>query len=456
MSDTFNNPFRFSVIKVKGGVGGSVISLSIAKYFSMIGHNVLLVDRDTISTASMISGIRGFGLIQLVKNNEDPFKSVISYKIGSGKITVLKILSEGIPVEKEQMDLKEIIPKLTTSYKNLLKNEKYDIVIVDSMPAVTPLDPIVNWETSTYYEVYGGRRIEYNIIVLEPNLISFDATVRYYNILKNYGEPIVSGVIINKVRNDPYSISDAQYMLVEVMNKLNSSIGCIVPELEELRNVREGIELFPVPTQIMELGNYLIRRKLLRKLILPTPYDPIKRTLFTNSSAVIKINPKFSIEVEKTIKRLAHEIYDNIKVFLLTTREYAVQRDVVKIKLLPAYFSDRVKIKGLEDVIKLSKKLADETISYLDNKIKNIVILHPSNEFEPISDCCDPQVLSKVFWREFVSQLMNNVPYISLVVICERSANYACESLDGIMDFSIDGELNQDMLKYYITFSRIP
>ncbi|MEM0373114.1 MAG: AAA family ATPase [Sulfolobaceae archaeon] len=456
MSGKINAPLRLSITKVKGGVGGSVISVSLAKYFSMNGYNVLLVDRDVISTASAIAGIRGLGLIQLIKGNEDPFKAVASYRIGLGKVTFLKIFSEGVPVEKEQIDLKENLNGAVESYKSLLKNERYDIVIVDSMPAVTPLDPIVNWETSSYYEVFGGKRIERYVFVLEQSPIVLDATIRYYNILKNYGDLIVSAVIMNRVRANAYSISDAQYMLVEAMNKLNSPIGAIVPEMEELRDVREGIELFPISTQLMELGNYLIRGGLERRLILPSPYDPIKRALLVNSSTVIKVDPRSAIETEKIIIRLAHEVYDNPRIFLLTAREYSVRKNVVKIKVMPAYFSDRVKIKGLEDAIKLSKKLADEIIGYLDSRSKNIVILHPSKEFEPISACCDPQVLSKVFWGEFVNQVMSNVTNISLVILCEKSVDSTCNALDGIVDFSIDCEPSGEMLNYLIKYSRIP
>lgn len=58
---------RIAVLKAKGGVGGSTIAASLAKYLALRGMRVLLIDRDLVGTVSELAGLRGNGLIQLVK-----------------------------------------------------------------------------------------------------------------------------------------------------------------------------------------------------------------------------------------------------------------------------------------------------------------------------------------------------------------------------------------------------
>ncbi len=47
---------RYLFLKVKGGVGGSSLALSLGKFLALRGSKVLIVDADPVSTISELVG----------------------------------------------------------------------------------------------------------------------------------------------------------------------------------------------------------------------------------------------------------------------------------------------------------------------------------------------------------------------------------------------------------------
>jgi len=125
------------VLKAKGGVGGSTVAASIAKFLALRGMKVLLIDRDLVGTISELAGLRGNGLIQLVKEESDPRGALASLQVGRGVLDVLKLFSDGVPVEVEQEDARNLRDGLTAAYSDLIRAGFFDAALpLFSYPSV--------------------------------------------------------------------------------------------------------------------------------------------------------------------------------------------------------------------------------------------------------------------------------------------------------------------------------
>jgi len=128
---------RIAVLKAKGGVGGSTVAASIAKFLALRGMKVLLIDRDLVGTISELAGLRGNGLIQLVKEESDPRGALASLQVGRGVLDVLKLFSDGVPVEVEQEDARNLRDGLTAAYSDLIRAGFFDAALpLFSYPSV--------------------------------------------------------------------------------------------------------------------------------------------------------------------------------------------------------------------------------------------------------------------------------------------------------------------------------
>jgi cellulose biosynthesis protein BcsQ len=79
---------RYVFLKVKGGVGGSSLALSLGKFLALRGSKVLIVDADPVSTISELVGHKAKGIIQAVKENLDYRTSLKTIETGKGTLTV--------------------------------------------------------------------------------------------------------------------------------------------------------------------------------------------------------------------------------------------------------------------------------------------------------------------------------------------------------------------------------
>lgn len=450
---------RIVVLRAKGGVGGSALCLSLSKYFAMKGKRVLLVDRDAISTASSMFGLSGLGLIQLVKNEESYERAIARVDVGRGSITVLKVFSDGVPVEYEREDLLKYREKLSTIYGRILREGNFDLVIVDTMPATTPLEPIVGWEYSTYMSYSEDKTSKY-ILVSEPSRTSIEASVRYYRVLKKdrHLERGVEAAVLNKVDLASMSESEHLSLILNFMDSVESEVGVIVPIYPAYDLLNESLEKVGIPTQIMELGSYLIGRLKKRKIIVPSPTDPLKRSVLLDISALVKCDQNGAESTMRAIANYLKDSYPSSKMFLLTSLSTPPFAGIAVFRSLFSFSTERVKVKSLDEGVRLAKRIGGEIVNELSKEKleKKVVIFYPSEDIEPVSDCCDRGVLSKLFWNELISHIMQNSPSTSLLIFCDpgRTSCYPIEdSVDMVIEARLGGE---GTTSYRIDYSRIP
>ncbi|MGC8564332.1 MAG: AAA family ATPase [Fervidicoccaceae archaeon] len=448
---------RIVVLRAKGGVGGSSITLSLSKYFALIGKKVLLVDRDAISTASSFLGIGEFGLIQLIKKGESYEKAIAKINFGKGSITALKIFSDGVPIEFEREDLIKNEDKISEAYGKILRNGNFDIIVVDTMAATTPLEVVTGWEFNTYLKYYSDK-IKY-IMVSDLSKPSIEGSIRYFNVLKENGyiKDRIDVALLNKVDFTKISQSETISKLVDFMDSMNSEIGIVIPYYPIDTIGRNCFEKIGVPTQIMELGNYFLRKSKGREIFLPSPFDPIKRMILSDTSVLIKGNQGNAEESVRATSRILMDVYRNSKIFIFTSLNIAPYKDAIVFKSIYSFLTERVKVKTLDDGIRLAKKLASEITEEMRKQTfeKGIIFFFPAEDIEPLSNCCDRYLLSKIFWNELLSQLMSNFENISIAVICDpRKAD--CVSIEGLVDIVIDAKEEGGEVKYTIEYSKVP
>ncbi|PNV78945.1 MAG: hypothetical protein C0179_08150 [Fervidicoccus sp.] len=448
---------RIDILRAKGGVGGSSISLSLSKYFAMIGKRVLLVDRDAISTASSYLGLSGLGLIQLIKKGEGYEKALAKVQFGRGSITALKLFSDGIPIEYERDDLIKNKERISEAYGKILENGSFDIVIVDTMAATTPLEVVTGWEYATFHQ-HSSEKSTY-IMISDPSKASIEGSIRYFKVLKENGHisERIDAAVLNKVDFSRISQSEFLSTLLEFMDSMGSEIGVAIPYYPIYQVEQVDFEKIGVPTQVMELGNYLIRKPRGREIILPSPLDPIKRIVFSSSSALIKADYNGAQEVIRAASRVLRESYSNSKGFLFTSLSIYPFIGITVFKSVYSYLSERTKLKSLDDGIRLAKKLAGEITEEMRKQSfeKGLIFFFPSEDIEPSSDCCDRSLLSKTFWNELLTQLMSNFENISIAVICDpQKAN--CLAVEGHVDLVVEARAEDGEIRYILEYSRVP
>ena len=448
---------RIVVLRAKGGSGGSTVSLSLAKHFAYKGKKVLLVDSDVISTISSVFGLRGLGLIQLVKEGQPPEKAVVNMSLRNGSLTVLKIFSDGVPVEYERIDLVKNIEDVSEAYLGLLKKGNFDVTIVDTLPATTPLEPIVGWESSTYRK-YVNEKSKY-IMVSEPVKPSIEASIRYYGILKEK-EHITSGIdvaVLNKVDTRVLSYNEIFSTLLEFMERIDSHVGVVLAYQPELSKTLEDFENMKVPVQIMELAHYLERPPLTKKVVIPQKGDLLKKVVFQNVNVLLKTRSIGG--AEDTIRLLANmvrEYYKESSLFLFSATSTMSTPNIINFKTIYSFLSERSKVKSLDDAIRLAKRLAieisDEVKKYKFEK--NIIVFYLSNDIEPIVEQCDLFLLSKSFWNELLLQLTFTLENTSVIVVCNpQRAN--CHPLEELVDMTLEVSPDQEGLNYLVEFSKV-
>lgn len=447
---------RLVILRAKGGVGGSSVSLSLAKYYALIGKKVLLVDSDAISTASSAFGLKGLGLIQLAKRGESYEKAVTNVSIGKGSITVLKIMSDGVPVEYERMDLLTNKEKITKAYLQILERDNYDVTIVDTFPVVTPLEAIVGWEYSTYTSKF-KEKSKY-IMVSEPSKPSLEATERYYNILRENNH-IANGIdvaILNKVDVNILSYNEIFSILIDYMDRVNSNVGAVLPYEPRVARGLENIVSVAVPVQLMEVGHYLLNPSKGRKVIIPKPGDEIKTAALLDATILLKANIRVAEESIRDISNKYREVYPNSSIFLFTSTGTTTQTtNVIVFRSIFTYLSERTKVKTLDDAIRIAKRLALEIIDEVKKHKfeKNVLVFYPSDDIEPVSEYCDRALLAKTFWNELLLQLMFSLEKTSVIVVCNpMKAN--CSPLEDLVDFVIEATYGPEGMKYQLEYSK--
>lgn len=246
---------------------------------------------------------------------------------------MLKLFSDGVPVEVEREDVRNLRDRLTAAYSDLIRAGRYDFFVADNAAAATPLEPASGWELSAFSELMPGHP-RTAALVMEPGEVS----------LRDHGVSYFGIVIANKVEVDMEGLRSAYDSVNEVMNYTGARIGALVPFLQELRRLPEGIEMLHVPTQVMEVGNAILRYMQWREIRLPMPDDqlrelvraseaarergsyvytpgpddPLKRVVLTLSSALVKIqSSQFAALAKRLIDIVRDKHGDEAQAFAL-------------------------------------------------------------------------------------------------------------------------------------------
>ncbi|AWR95240.1 AAA family ATPase [Acidianus brierleyi] len=239
---------RIVVLGAKGGVGKSTISLLLSKEYVLEGKKVLLIDRDPLSWASNLIGIKDPGLLYKVVNGE---KIEGSCKTVLERLTVLKFFGD---YGRFYYDIKKaedpsLRQKLEDAYYSILKRN-FDVYIVDNPSLVTFNDEIVEIERNMFRKALSDQK-RFRIYVTDPSESSIEQTKKYIEGLEKgaYGSEGLWGLVVNMIPPFPQEMKNAEYAVADIEN-----IKIFMPFIEELFMGQYRIESVKVPEEIKALA----------------------------------------------------------------------------------------------------------------------------------------------------------------------------------------------------------
>lgn len=245
-----------SVHSLKGGVGKSVIAISLAKILASRGHQVLFVDKDIAGYASYLAGIDGPGLIESLISpmSMDVMREVYTE---NGGIAILKYPGDGprYGVDLEIIHRDSELKERWRKYCNIfLSGKKYSFFILDNPPAVIPDEEI---KYMTKQVRVGLSQISMKCIVVSDSIAdTISNSVTYAKLLASKGYEILA-FVINMIK--PYDMLSYRSRIEEIMLELNCKLGVLIAFQEELFQFSGEIKDFPVPQQLEEFVSKMER-----------------------------------------------------------------------------------------------------------------------------------------------------------------------------------------------------
>ena len=450
---------RYVFLKVKGGVGGSSLALSLGKFLALRGSKVLIVDADPVSTISELVGHKAKGIIQAVKENLDYRTSLKTIETGKGTLTVLRIYSEGIPLEVEKRDLLSFKDKFSETYTKALNSENVDYVIVDHEAALSYEDPLFSIERKNFHETYKGIP-EGIIIVLEPTPVSLSSTKRYIDALQAKEQLPFSAIIVNKVPTDEETMTRAREILEEAMEYSGAKVGALIPIINDYILYRPGaFTLYPIPVGVMEIALALERNK--KIMYTPSHLDALKKAVYIRSTMLIETDSSNILKCIQEILEVPKKIYsEEFKALIFSTQRFstliAESSYVDYYGTTYSYEATKLKTGSIEEVIRLAKKLAQDFIREIEaDGTEKIIVIASTNDLEPIYPSQEAPQLSRAFWKEFLESLKHGTKNASIILLCEP-IGAQCQALRGLVDIAVRAEYKDGLPKCIVLQSKIP
>jgi MinD-like ATPase involved in chromosome partitioning or flagellar assembly len=450
---------RYVFLKVKGGVGGSSLALSLGKFLALRGSHVLIVDADPVSTISELVGHKAKSIIQAIKENRDHRTSLKTIEARNGSLTVLRMYSGRIPLEVEKRDLLSLKDKFSDIYRTVLTSEEFDYVIVDHATALSYEDPLFYIERKIFHETY-QRIPEEIIMVLEPTLFSLSCTKRYIDALQAKEQLPFAAIIVNKVPLDYDAILRAREMLEEAMEYSGAKTGALIPIINDYILYRPGVfMLYPVPVGIMEIALALERNK--KKIYLPSRLDALKKTVYTRSTMLVEIGSPNILKYIQEIMEVPKKIFsEDFKTIIFSTQKFStLNAETTYVDYYAttySYEATKLKTGAIEEVIRLAKKLAqDFTREIGADETEKIIVMATINDLEPIFTSEEAPKLSRAFWREFLESLRHGTGNTSIILLCEPIGTQ-CQALREFVDIAVRAEYKEGLPEYTILQSKIP
>jgi len=251
---------RITVHGYKGGVGKSTISLILAKALAINGKNVILVDRDPFPYSSSIAGIEADGLLTQLLDGQEPKNFYKDFAFGKGKLRVIKLYSPELKYSIHKVT-EEIENKFINLYANLLENENYEYLVVDSHSPQ-------RWNSKEItIEVKGFLKIREHIgplevIIAPPMKFDIESSIAYMKKIRHEARETLKretrdkmfAGIINMVTENKEKYIDG---LKEFMNGLSLRKGVIIKFYEELFLKSMKLEDLPIIPEIKALADRL-------------------------------------------------------------------------------------------------------------------------------------------------------------------------------------------------------
>jgi len=262
---------RINIHGYKGGAGQSVISLILAKALAMSAKNVIVVDRDFFSYSSFVAGIEADGLLTQLLKGQEPKNFYNNFSLREGKLKVIKLYSPELKFTIHKVN-EEIENKFVSFYANLLDNENFDYLIIDSPKPHT-------WNSKAIvYEVKGYLKTRENtgpleLIITSPTKFDIENTIIYIKRIRQQArevlgretrEKMFAGIINMAIESKEKYISD----LKEFMNGLGLRKGVIIKFYDELFLKLLKLRDLPIIPEIKALADRLINGDIEREEII--------------------------------------------------------------------------------------------------------------------------------------------------------------------------------------------
>lgn len=248
--------FRISIQGAKGGVGKSTIALGLARELALNGREVLFIDRDLLGFASFLAGIREYGLLAKAVEGRGPLP-LREIRMGRGTLTVLKLFGDGMRFKSDMAVIHAdpaLRAELEVTYREILGKRSYHFAVVDNLPLVTPSDDVVRHELEVFRAVYPSSQIT-RIFVSDSSRFCINDTMNYVRVVESSPDKVgfPGFFVINMI---PPFRDQEEYLRVlrEAKESLGTKGGVLIPFLEQLFQIKGGLESFPTVPQIRRMA----------------------------------------------------------------------------------------------------------------------------------------------------------------------------------------------------------
>ena len=249
----------------KGGVGKSTIALMLAKALAEEGKRVLFIDRDVMSYASQLAGIKDEGLLVQIGLGKSPENFYKVINLGKGQLKIIKMFSLGIDYYKVMHHFNKV-NDFIDFYTKFLREEKFDYMIIDNPVFLSWEYNPIRYEAEAYKKVFPEEKAAV-VLVTDPLPYSIEDSIIYLRRIASES-PIdwysLAGIINMAVEEKEHYLEDVK----KLMNFGGFPIGVIVKFYDNIFQFYGKIEDLEVVPEIKQLANKMLRNDVKKEEII--------------------------------------------------------------------------------------------------------------------------------------------------------------------------------------------
>jgi hypothetical protein len=177
--------------------------------------------------------------------------------MGRGTLTVLKLFGDGMRFKSDMAVIHAdpaLRAELEVTYREILGKRSYHFAVVDNLPLVTPSDDVVRHELEVFRAVYPSSQIT-RIFVSDSSRFCINDTMNYVRVVESSPDKVgfPGFFVINMI---PPFRDQEEYLRVlrEAKESLGTKGGVLIPFLEQLFQIKGGLESFPTVPQIRRMA----------------------------------------------------------------------------------------------------------------------------------------------------------------------------------------------------------